>query len=444
MKRRLSLSLDAWARKPSRKPLVLRGARQVGKSHLLRTWGRERFGAVAEVNLERDPQLAQAFRGNDPKATLRRLEALTGQVIRPDSSNLLFIDEIQAVPEVLGKLRWFAEELPALPVAAAGSLLDFALAEPTFSMPVGRITFMHLEPMGFEEFLEAQGEAALLRQLHELELPKGDLLPAVHEKLLDLFRTWLLVGGMPAAVATWLDTGQLSAVRELHRDLLATVRADFAKYSSRAHHHRLTAVFDSVPRQLGNKFSYAGVDRHERARDLSIAVELLCLARVCHRVQASPATGTPLAAGIDPKRFKLISMDIGLVCSALRVEVPELEARDLTLANEGALAEQVVGQLLRCTFSANEDPALYYWHRTERRSDAEVDYVTEHGARVIPVEVKAGKTGRLRSLHQLMALRRLKRAVRFNADLPSVTTAPGFELLSLPLYLVEQLPRLLG
>jgi len=167
MLRNRSKDLSRWADNSNRMPLVLRGARQVGKSWLVRTWGTQRFGRVVEVNLERRPESAACFTDNDPQAVLQRLEVQLGQRIPADGSALLFLDEIQAVPEVLAKLRWFAEEMPQLPVIAAGSLLDFALAEHRFSMPVGRISYLHLEPMGFLEFCHACGEEPLARWLDE-------------------------------------------------------------------------------------------------------------------------------------------------------------------------------------------------------------------------------------------------------------------------------------
>jgi predicted AAA+ superfamily ATPase len=220
----------------------------------------------------------------------------------------------------------------------------------------------------------------------------------------------------------------------------------------RVHHGRLNAVLSSVAQQIGGKFRYAQVDRAERSAALAKAVELLSLARVCHRVHATPARAIPLAAGVDEKRFKVILLDVGLLSASLGLSVAGIDAgADLMLANRGALAEQVAGQLLRLGFRAHEEPALYYWHRESPGSDAEIDYVTQQGARVVPVEVKAGATGSLKSLHLFMAERRHPLAVRLNADVPSVTevvastrlgTTARYRLLSLPLYLVEELPRL--
>jgi predicted AAA+ superfamily ATPase len=451
-------ALEAWASGSARKPLVVRGARQVGKSWLIRDFGTRRFGGLAEVNLERRPELRACFEDNDPRATLRQLEVLLRRAIPADGTCALFLDEIQAAPEVLSKLRWFAEELPALPVIAAGSLLDFALAAPEVSVPVGRITFLHLEPLGFEEFCLAVGEGPLLEWLRggvTIEsIRDGTAMPAaLHEHALQLYRTWLLVGGMPAAVDAYRTERRLAEVAALQRDLLATLRDDFAKYSGRVPHRRLAAVLASVPRQLGAKFSFVEVDREERAAALRQAVELLCKARVCHRVQWTAARGIPLAAGSDERRFKLLALDVGLASCQLGLDLAALEeVSDPTLVNKGALAEQAVGQLLRLTFAANEEPVSFWWQREKAGSQAEVDYVHAHGARVVPIEVKSGKSGTLRSLHRFMAERGLDWAVRVNASAPVVERVaaglPGqptfaYDLLSIPAYLVEQHPRLL-
>lgn len=450
-----SKDLCAWADWRPRKPLVLRGARQVGKSWLVNSWGIERFDRVVEVNLERRPELASAFSSNDPIEVIQRLEVLMAERIPTDGSVLLFLDEIQAVPEVLAKLRWFSEELPEVPVIAAGSLLDFALADHRFSMPVGRITYLHLEPMGFIEFCQACGDTALaewLKSGFKLEAITSGIPEAIHQKAISLFRAWMLVGGMPAAVEAYVQERSFLPVAEVHRDLLATIRDDFAKYAGRVHHDRLTKTLDSIPRQLGEKFTFAKVDRADRAAALRQAMGLLSAARVCHSVTATDGQGLPLGAGANDKVMKVIFLDIGLVSSALRLDLASLERyEDVTLANEGAIAEQAVGQLLRLTGYANEDPALWYWQRAAKSSAAEVDYLVAPTSHVLPIEVKSGPGGAMRSLHQFMAGRDLSWAVRFNSAPPmrqliDTVTSTGkpvrYELLSLPAYAVECLPRL--
>jgi predicted AAA+ superfamily ATPase len=338
--------LNAWADRTNRKPLVLRGARQVGKSWLVRTWGQQRFGQMIEVNLERRPEAASCFTDNDPQIVLQRLEVLLGQRIPSDGSALLFLDEIQVVPEVLAKLRWFAEETPQMPVIAAGSLLDFTLADHRFSMPVGRISYLHLEPMGFIEFCHACGEEPLTQWLQEglnLTAIRNGVPEELHAKALGLLRSWVLVGGMPAAVEAFARDRSFLSVADVHRELLATIRDDFAKYANHVQHGRLTAVLDSVPNQLGQKFTYSKANRDERTAALKQALDLLVLARVCHRVTSTQGNGLPLGAGADLQTTKIVQLDVGLASSALRLDLTTLErADDLVLVIDGAIAEQAV------------------------------------------------------------------------------------------------------
>ncbi|MBN1962913.1 MAG: ATP-binding protein [Deltaproteobacteria bacterium] len=451
--------LDSWLSDPARKPLIVRGARQVGKSFLIKDWGIKHFTHVVEANLERDPVLSSCFTDNDPRLTLQRLEAILRRPIKTDGSTLLFLDEIQAAPSLLAKLRWFAEEIASLPIIAAGSLLDFTLADHQFSMPVGRVTYHHLEPMGFEEFCIALDEQQIVRWLRENvtkdTILSGSAMPiGLHAKALKLFREWLLVGGMPAAVETYRQERSIVHCESIHRDLLATIRDDFAKYANRVHHHRLTATLDSIPHQLGCKFTYRRVDPFERIEAIRKSVDLLCLARICHRVVASIAQGLPLSAGANMRAFKLIYLDVGLATTALGLTLIGIEnISDLTLINAGAIAEQAAGQLLRLLFPSNQEPSLYFWQRQYRGSEAEVDYIISHNAAVMPIEIKAGSTGTLKSLHQFMSDHDLPMAIRLNSTPPSIThvntsTPTGkharYQLLSLPCYLTEQLNRILA
>ena len=455
MKRFDENALREWADKPERKPLVLRGARQTGKTWLVKHLGERFHSDIAYVNLEREPELAPCFAPNDPKAVLALLEARLRRTIIPGRT-LLFVDEIQAVPEILAKLRWFYEELPELHVVAAGSLLDFALADHAFSMPVGRISYGHLEPMTFAEFLLACGEERLLDAIRATT-PRTPPHEAVHARAMELVRIYTLVGGMPEAVKTWVETRSFAATTELHRDLLQTIRDDFAKYTAHAHARvniaRIAKVFAALPRLVGRKFMPAVVDREEKSLALKDAFRLLALARVLTPVQRTMANGIPLGADVDERYQKACLLDVGLFATMCGVDALAVTGQsDLTLVNEGQLAEQLVGQELRACRPFNQEPALFTWVREARNSNAEVDYVMQVGTRVVPIEVKAGATGRLRSLHMMVCEKQLDLAVRISSEpllLNEVSTAlpvgtpRTFRLLSLPFYLIGELPRLI-
>lgn len=445
-------TLKQWHQGTNRLPMVLRGARQVGKTWLVRELARQANLRLLEVNFERaGTEVRDIFKSKDPMVVVRALELLSGQSVEP-SASLLFLDEIQAAPELLANLRWFAEELPSLPVVAAGSLLDFALADHSFSMPVGRISYLHLEPMTFEEFLQAAGEMELLKEICQWT-PGSDLPEIAHGRLVTRYRDFMVVGGMPSVVRQWLDNGSLLACAELQQALLGTYREDFSKYSRRVPVERVGRVMDAIPRALGRPFKYTHVADGERTTAIREALELLFLARLATRVQASTGMGIPLGGDIRERVFKVIFLDSGLVCAALGLNLRRAaDLTGLTLVNEGGLAEQVAGQALRAALPHFYDRALYFWCSEQKGASAEVDYLIQHGTSVVPLEVKAGTTGALKSLHHFVALRGLPLAVRVNADRPSITeiavkTTAGvparYRLLSVPFYLVGQLPRLL-
>lgn len=456
MERISSQFLQTWKGSHSRKPLVLRGARQTGKTWLVQHVGKSAWGDVAYVNFERDPDLATCFESNDPRVTVALIEARLRRSITLGQT-LLFLDEIQAAPAVLAKLRWFHEELPLLHVIAAGSLLDFALADHSFSMPVGRISYAHIEPMTFAEFLLASGEERLLEFIRQATFVQT--VPAlIHDRLMSLVRTYSFVGGMPAAVAIWVGTHSLHAVAELQRDLLQTIRDDFAKYESvalsRVNTLRVAKVFSSLPKLVGRKFMASEIDRDEKSLNLKDAFRLLSLARVVTPVQRTMANGIPLGAEIDERYQKVCFLDVGLYSNMTGLDLSVLNSRDdLTFVNEGQLAEQFVGQELRACRPLNQEPALFTWARQNKNSNAEVDYVMQVSDRVVPVEVKAGATGRLRSLQMMVQEKKLSLAVRVSSQpmlLSELVTAlpvgpsHNFKLLSVPFYMVSELPRLLA
>jgi len=442
--------IKEWAGQPKRKPLVVRGARQVGKSWLIEEAGRREIGAVAVCNFERDPNLAGLFT-SDPRTTLGWLEPRLKTRLKAGTT-LLFLDEIQAAPEVLSHLRYFAEEMPALHVAAAGSLLDFALAEPKHSVPVGRLSFGYLEPMTFFEFLCASGEERLAELTRTATVDKP-LPESLHSRLHELLRTYAVVGGMPAAVAAWVESASFIEVNRIQRDLLTSLRADFAKYKQRANVLRIGKVFDALPVLVGQKFVPARVDREEKSLVLKEAFRLLCLARLVTPIERTAANGVPLSAEVDERYSRVRLLDVGLfgALSGLDASTVAQAGGDLLRVNEGQLAEQLVGQALRAARPFHEDPRLFCWVREARTSNAEVDFVLQIAGHVVPVEVKAGATGRLRSLHTMMFEKKLGLAVRVGSEpleLARVRTAlpngqnVSYELLSVPLYLSGEIPRL--
>ncbi len=449
MRRTAFEDLREWADADLHRPLIVRGARQVGKTWLVEAFAREHLGDVATVNVERLREMRSLFADPSPRANVAAIEALLGKRIVPGRC-LLFFDEIQAWPELLARLRYFHEEIPELHVVAAGSLLDFALADHISSMPVGRISYLHLGPMSFPEFVTAIAGERTTQFLHTVRLRQAPPVP-IHDKLMALMRDYSLVGGMPAVVESFRTSRSLVAAARVQQDLLATFRDDFSRYGTRIPAARLQRVLDSIARQIGGKFMWTAVDREERAQALRQALEALCRARVCHLVRCSHGNGIPLGADLVEKQFKVAMVDTGLVQSSLGLLL-RAGAAPGELTNEGPLAEHLVGQLLADLSPRFVEPALWYWSRHQHGAEAEVDYLLQHGTEVVPIEVKAGSTGTLRSLHRFVVEKQARLAVRVSIAPPQLATVtanvPGhaphdFQLLSIPFYLVPELPRLI-
>ncbi len=447
---RLTLDyLSNWLELADRRPLIIRGARQVGKTWLVREFSKEKDLDLLELNFERQLQLQTLFDSNEPQKILQNLNIFFNKSISPDKS-LLFLDEIQAAPQILAKLRWFAEEVPELPVIAAGSLLEFALENPSFSMPVGRISYLYLEPLSFGEFLLAKNKEQLANYVKNYDL-ESNLPVLIHQELTELFNEYIIIGGMPAVVKSWTQQESLARIDQIKHDLLATYREDFGKYKGRLSIEKLDEVLTGIPLQLGHKFVYSRIDREMSSTTIKHAVKLVNKALVAHQVHATAANGVPLGAEVNPKNFKEIFLDVGLCSTALGLTLSQVQqTKDIVLINKGGIAEQVVGQLLRVVNPPYIEPRLYYWQREQKGSEAEIDYIIAHNNSVIPIEVKAGSTGSLKSLHLFMELKKLPLAIRINSDVPSITPVSvknrtgeivAYTLLSLPFYLVEQVHR---
>ena len=446
LKRNAQRWLSDWRDRPGRKPLVLRGARQVGKTYLVQHWGAEHFEWVLTVDLERERDLHSLFAQSDPKQVLTELSVLRGRNVIAGRT-LLFLDEIQACPSALALLRYFHELMPELHVIAAGSLLDFALREFAYSMPVGRIEFLHLQPMSFEEFVAATEGDALADYLRtwSLRQPPSE---ALSRKLEEVLRRYFFVGGMPEAVAAYAQRQDLLEVQRLQTGLVETMEADFAKYGPRRLHELMRRTYRHVATNVGRKIKYVNISREDRSVEVRRALELLTLSRVVHPVVHTSANGLPLGAEQDERRLKALFLDLGLVNRLCGLNL--VGAEELLAVHEGALAEQFVGQQLLAAAPPFENLRLFYWAREARNANAEVDFVVGWQRDVLPVEVKAGKTGTLRSVFQFLREKRRRRAVRFHTGPPVLETVhlPGaadvtVQLLSLPLYAVGQLNRLL-
>jgi len=453
MKRTVEVRLDAWLVNPDRRPLVLRGPRQVGKTWLVRELAARSGLRLVEINFERDPSLKRVFNAKDPRRILRDLSLSLSIDINPDNS-LLFLDEIQGAGEVLAGLRWFYEELPRLPVVAAGSLLDFALADHTFSMPVGRIAFQQIEPMGFPEYLLAHGQERLLAPIAAWR-PGGEFPAAAHEQAMRWFHRFAMVGGMPAVVAADVAGREPRQVRELQKDLVAAYRADFSKYSGRMDKDILDAVLKAVVASLGRKFVHSHVREGVKQHQARHALDLLSMAQLVHQVRYTAANGLPLGAEVKGTFRKAVTADIAVVHALLDTPAaqsfPEWDL--LAPALRGQITDQLAAAQLRLTDSgAGDGPELYYWQREGGRP-GEIDYLMQMLGRIIPIELKSGAAGSMKSLHQFMFERHLALAVRADTNSPSVmnvdiktTQGDGvrYRLISVPIYMLWNLPDILA
>lgn len=450
MQRQQLQLLKEWLSKKNRKPLIIRGARQVGKSTLVELFAEDQQQVLLNINLERYPELASVFATKDPQQVLQQIEFLP-KAPKINNNSLLFLDEIQAIPEAIPTLRYFYEDKPDLPVISAGSLLEFALSDHSFSMPVGRVQYLHMGPMTFFEFLVAQGEDKLYQLLTEYQLGQ-EISELAHQRLLKLLRSYYFIGGMPEAVAVFADTQSYREVSEVHQSIIETYREDFPKYSGSRNLSRMVHVFNFVARNIGTKVKYSNISSHDQSATIKKDLDLLCMARVISKVVHSHCSGIPLQADIEEKVYKLLFLDVGLMNSICGLNWQVLSQYDeLKLINDGTIAEQFIGQHLQASLNNTSNRELNYWLREGRSSNAELDYVIALNGQIIPIEVKAGATGSLKSLHQFMGEKQSPVAVRFDASLPSIQDINAkiqqktgdnnikYPLLSLPLYLVERL-----
>lgn len=408
MERFLLEQLKEWATSPNRKPLILRGARQVGKTWLLKELGRTSFSNTAYVRLEDNDAMTRLFDGSlDPKRLIAGLSAATGQPIEPHTT-LIVLDEVQAVPRALTALKYFQEEAPEYAIAVAGSLLGVALNSGV-SFPVGKVTFLDLHPLTFREFLLALGEQTLEGAIRSADFAMMDIF---RERLTDLLRVYYYVGGMPEAVSAYAKTQDLNHARRIQNDILSSYQGDFAKHAGAILGERCRLVFDSIPRHLAKenrKFVYGVVKKGARGRELDDALRFLVDAGLVMKVNRISAPGIPLAAYADESAFKLFCVDVGLLGALAGIDSSAvLEGSSLFTHFKGAMAEQYVCQQLVADCGLHP----YYW--SAEKSSAEVDFVVQLAGGVIPVEVKAEENLRAKSLASFSRTYGLDNAVRFS------------------------------
>ena len=395
MKRNFEKILTQWHEKKVRKPLIVRGMRQTGKTWCVRAFAETYYkNQFLEINFEYSTEWNSIFeRDLDPVRICEELELITSVRVR-GGETLLFFDEIQLCPRALASLRFFYEKMPELPIIAAGSLLDFALDDIQF--PVGRVQFAELHPMTFAEYLEATGKV----QLAQLLQGSSRALPeAIHKKLLDELRTYAIVGGLPECVKSRAEGASLLDVRAVQNDLIAAFQQDFSKYPERMDAATLREIWRSANASTGRQISYASLSREHTGTTNKKALELLARARLVKLSRAVSSAALPFDLDVTP-RIKPFAGDIGLyqAMSALPVDAI-LHEEDLLNTYNGALAEQFVAQELSAALGGNEP---HWWKRDAKNAQAEVDFMVALNGRVLPIEVKSGPSGRLRSVHQLL------------------------------------------
>ena len=385
--------LITWKSKKNRKPLIVNGARQVGKSWLIRYFGKEHFdGKIIEVNLEKNKDLHSIFKGNlDVKRILFELGLALNTKIE-EGKDLLFIDEIQSCPEALGSLRYFFEEMPNLHIIAAGSLLDFEFKNQPF--PVGRVETMNLYPMNFYEFLKARNKNNLVQLL---EMPYKEVPNEVEHYFEEDFNLYLIIGGMPECVNYFIETNDLLGLKKIQDDLIYSYQQDFKKYKPNMNSECLLDILENGTKFIGNQIIYTKLSQRFTSPTIKKGVDLLLTARLLHSVPNVSVSNLPLVA--SGKQFKLFFLDVGLLLRISNLEYQNLYIKkELSAAFKGMLSEQFVAQQLICQKEQN----TFYWARTESGASSEVDFIILKNNSITPIEVKSGKSGSLKSLHYLL------------------------------------------
>lgn len=435
MRRAILSVLKEWKSDINHKVLLVRGARQVGKTYIVRELAKD-FDYFLEVNFEKNPDVIHFFEQNlDPVRLCINLSAYFGTPVI-DGKTLLFFDEIQSCPNAIQSLRFFYESKPGLHVIAAGSLLEFALEDLT-SWGVGRIRSVYMYPMSFDEFLLANDEDALV-EIKKSASASNPVNQAFHEKIKDYLKRFLMIGGMPEAVKTYVATSDIKLVQKVLSDITISYIDDFAKYKRRIPVLRLREVLESVVKQSGGKYIYSKAGPLSNPAQAKEALDLLEMAGLVYKVYHSSGHGIPLGSGINYKVFKALLLDHGIFQQLAGLRLSELLiANNIDVLNKGNIAEAFTGTELIKYSDAYEKGQVYYWHREKRGSNAEVDYLTEQQGHVAPVEVKSGSTGKMQSLNLFIEEKKSPEGIRISLE----NFSQYGKIKIVPLYAVSNLFR---
>ena len=408
MERKIVAKLREWKNSPNRKPLILAGARQVGKTYILKEFGRKEYENVAYINCDHNEQARSLFsNGYDIKRIITAIGAITHETIKPGKT-LIVLDEIQELEHGLTALKYFCEDAPEYHVAVAGSLLGIAMRHGE-SAPVGKVNIIRMFPMDFEEYLMARSETNALEMLQS-----GDwtTVSMIHETLQKLLREYYFVGGMPEAVSTFVKSLDTNAVRRVHNDILFIYRSDMSKHVTPNEATRISMVWQSIPSQLARenkKFVYGAVKAGARAKDFEMAIQWLVDAGLVYRVSRVRDVGMPLKFYEDFNAFKLYLLDVGLLGALSEIEPAQmLLSNDSLTECKGALTENYVLCQMKCI----DELYTYYYSRED--SKLEVDFVVQHNGKVTPIEVKAEENLRSKSLKTFMSSHTDLMAIRFS------------------------------
>lgn len=416
----IDVALLEWSKRSSHKPLLLRGARQVGKSTAVRHLG-EQFDTFIEINFDKQKTFHALFEGDlDVHRIASQIANLMGKTVEPGKT-LLFFDEIQACPNAILSLRFFNEDYPELHVIAAGSLLEFALADlPTFG--VGRLHSLFMFPMSFDEFLSATGHAGLILERKKAS-PTQPLNPVFHDQLIRQFRNYIIIGGLPEVVCKWDETGDYLQCQELQDQLVVSYEDDFAKYQKKVNPELLRRVLRSAAVQITNKFIYsqASSDKAEKVRE---SLNLLTMAGLLIPVTRTDANGLPLGSEADYTYQKMLLFDSGILLRLLNMSLGSIQqiseeiltATETDLVNKGKISEMIAGLEIIKHMPNTLRHEMFYWVRMEKNSQAEVDYIEPYNGHILPIEIKAGTQGGMKSLWHFMRAKNLQYAIRCSLE----------------------------